>query len=116
VFAAFDALGTCYGGEGGQNGPQPFRNTAMRPRDSVGRELRSKAPAQYVRDKPTELTPAQLAHVERRLGGCATIRGTDLHHELAEQYGYTGSYPSFQRQLRLLRPGRTDPPMVKHPT
>jgi IS30 family transposase len=53
-------------------------------RDTVRRELRRDGPAQYVRDKPTELTRARLAHVERRLGGCATIRGTDLHHELAE--------------------------------
>jgi IS30 family transposase len=73
-------------------------------RATVRRELRRDGPAQYTRDKPTELTPAQLAHVERRLAACATIRGTDLHHELAEQYAFSGSYVSFQRQLRLLRP------------
>jgi hypothetical protein len=55
-------------------------------RDTVRRELRRDGPAHYKRDKPTEVTAAQLAHVERRLEGCATIRGTDLHHELVEQH------------------------------
>jgi IS30 family transposase len=36
-------------------------------RDTVRRELRRDGPARYVRDKPTELTPAQLVHIERRL-------------------------------------------------
>jgi transposase len=85
-------------------------------RDTVRRELRREGPAQYVRDKPTELTPAQLAHVERRLAGCASIRGTDLHHELAERYSFTGSYASFQRQLRLLRPAVVREPEIRFET
>jgi transposase len=85
-------------------------------RDTVRRELRRDGPAQYARDKPTELTPAQLAHVERRLAGCASIRGTDLHHELAERYSFTGSYASFQRQLRLLRPAVVREPEIRFET
>ena len=85
-------------------------------RDTVRREFGREGPALYVRAKPTNLTAAQLAHVERRLGGCATIRGTDLHQELAEQYGYTGSYPSFQRQLRLLRPALVREPEIRFET
>ena len=85
-------------------------------RDTVRRELGREGPAQYVRAKPTNLTPAQLAHVERRLGGCATIRGTDLHQELVEHYAYAGSYPSFQRQLRLLRPAVVREPEIRFET
>jgi transposase len=85
-------------------------------RDTVRRELRRDGPAKYARDKPTVMTPAQLAHVERRLEGCASIRGTDLHHELEEQYGFTGSYASFQRQLRLLRPALVREPEIRFET
>jgi transposase len=85
-------------------------------RDTVRRELGREGPAQYVRAKPTNLTAAQLAHVERRLGGCATIRGTDLHQELAEHYAYAGSYASFQRQLRLLRPAVVREPEIRFET
>lgn len=50
-----------------------------------------------------------------RLG--ATTRGTDLRHELVEQYAYTGSYASFERQLRLLRPAVVlEPDIASRPT
>ena len=52
----------------------------------------------------TGLNEAQLVHIERRLSVCPGIRGTDLHGELRYEYGYEGSYPAFQRHLRLLRP------------
>ncbi len=52
-------------------------------RRTVKRELKSNSPRHYSpRVKPTQLTAAQLAHVERRLAVCPTIRGTDLHAEL----------------------------------
>jgi hypothetical protein len=35
-------------------------------RDTARRELRREGPARYTRAKPPELTPAQLAHAERR--------------------------------------------------
>src|SRR4029078_6386600 len=41
------------------------------------------------RPKPTPLTEAQLRQIERRLGVCPTVRGTDLHAELCREYGYT---------------------------
>jgi transposase len=85
-------------------------------RDTVRRELRREGPAHYVREKPTNLMAAQLAHVERRLAACATIRGTDLHQELVDRYGYTGSYPSFQRQLRLFRPAVVREPEIRFET
>ena len=56
-------------------------------RNTVKKELASDAPRQYpARDKPTELTPSQLAHVDRRLAVCPTIRGTDLHYELQRHW------------------------------
>lgn len=74
-------------------------------RRTVTREVVAEGPRRYpVRAKPTALTEAQLAHVERRLAVCANLRGTDLFGELLRDYGFTGSYPSFQRQLRRLRP------------
>ena len=46
---------------------------------TVKREVMSEEPRRYPeRVKPTALTPAQQAHVERRLAVCPTIRGTDL--------------------------------------
>jgi hypothetical protein len=65
---------------------------------------------------PTALTPAQRAHVERRLAVCPQIRGTDLHAELRHDYAYEGSYPAFQRQLRLLRPSVVRDPEVRFET
>jgi transposase len=38
------------------------------------------------------------------LAVCPVIRGTDLHRELRTGYGYAGSYWTFLRQVRSLRP------------
>ncbi len=46
----------------------------------------------------------------------AEIRGTDLHAELSHQYEYDGSYPVFQRQLRLLRPAVVRDPEIRFET
>ena len=62
------------------------------------------------------LTASQQAHVERRLAVCPTIRGTDLHHELRRDYGYTGSYPSFARHLEVLRPQQSREPEIRFET
>jgi hypothetical protein len=79
-------------------------------RNTVKRELGSPGPRRYPeRAKPTALSPAQVAHVERRLAVCPSIRGTDLHRELCDEYGYGGSYPAFQRHLRRIRPARASP-------
>jgi len=86
-------------------------------RNTVKRELESPAPRRYPeRDKPTALTAAQLAHVERRLAVCPTIRGTDLHRELCGDYEYAGSYPAFQRHLRQIRPARVREPELRFET
>lgn len=86
-------------------------------RTTIRRELASDEPRHYTpRIKPTALTPAQLAHLERRLAMCASIRGTILHHELCRDYGYQGSYPSFARQVRLLRPAALAEPLVRFGT
>jgi hypothetical protein len=79
-------------------------------RRTVRREVAGERPRGYPR-RPTRypLTEAQLAHVQRRLLVCPGIRGTDRHRELAREYDYRGSYPTFQRTLRPLRaaqPGR----------
>jgi transposase len=47
---------------------------------------------------------AQLAHVERCLAVCPVLRTTDLHRGLCAAYGYAGSYWTFLRQVRPLRP------------
>lgn len=84
---------------------------------TVKREVTSDGPRRYPeRVKPTALTPAQRAHVERRLAVCPTIRGTDLHHELHRDYGYTGSYPSFARHLVSLRPSAVREPELRFET
>ena len=58
-------------------------------RRTVKREVESPEARRYERRaKPTALTEAQAAHVERRLTACPTIRGTLLHHELQRDYGY----------------------------
>src|SRR5918911_3051839 len=68
---------------------------------TVKRELESPEPRRYPeRAKPTALTEAQRAHIERRLAVCPTIRGTDLHAELVGQYEYGGSYPAVAPPLR----------------
>ena len=86
-------------------------------RTTVKRELESPSPRRYPeRAKPTTLSAAQLAHVERRLAVCPTIRGTDLHRELCGDYDYVGSYPAFQRHLRRLRPARAREPELRFET
>jgi transposase len=50
-----------------------------------------------------ELALAQVAHVVRRLGAHPELRATTLYREVKE-LGYGGSYPSFARRVRLLRP------------
>ena len=86
-------------------------------RNTVRREIESPAPRRYPeRAKPTALSAAQLAHVERRLAVCPTIRGTDLHRELCRDYGYGGSYPAFERHLRRIRPARPREPELRFET
>jgi transposase len=86
-------------------------------RRTVRRELDAEEPRRYPqRAKPRALTEAQRAHVERRLAVCPSIRGTDLHRELEADYGYAGSYPSFQRQLRQIRPAAVREPEIRFET
>src|SRR5260370_12175837 len=80
-------------------------------RTTIYKELASDGPRRYgPRPRPMTLNEAQAVHVERRLVVCPGIRGTDLHAELRSAYGYEGSYPAFERQLRWLRPS-----VVRHP-
>lgn len=84
---------------------------------TVKRELESGEPRRYSeRAKPTALTEAQQAHVERRLAVCPTLRGTDLHGELVRDYEYAGSYPAFARHLRTLRPAEVRDPEIRFET
>jgi transposase len=86
-------------------------------RNTVRKELASDAPRGYPeRDKPTELTPSQLAHVERRLAVYPTIRGTHLHYELQRHYDYAGSYRAFSRHLMSLRPPEAKDPEIRFET
>jgi transposase len=48
---------------------------------------------------PAELNVAQLAHLERRLTACPTLRATVLLRELRDDHGYTGSYASLRRRV-----------------
>jgi transposase len=84
---------------------------------TVKRELESGAPRRYPeRAKPTALTEAQQARVERRLAVCPTLRGTDLYGELTREYEYVGSYPAFARQPRTLRPAEVRDPEIRFAT
>ena len=84
---------------------------------TVKRELESGEPRRYSeRARPTALTEAQQAHVERRLAVCPTLRGTDLHGELVRDYEYVGSYPAFARHLRTLRPAEVRDPEIRFET
>ena len=86
-------------------------------RTTIRRELASEEPRRYpARTKPTALTEAQQAQIDRRLPMCPSIRGTILHHELCRDYGYTGSYTAFIRHLRPLRPAATAEPLVRFET
>lgn len=74
-------------------------------RRTVARQLEAECPRGYPdRASLYPLTEAQLAHVERRLAVCPMLRTTDLHRELCTDYGYRGSYWTFLRQVRPLRP------------
>jgi transposase len=86
-------------------------------RTTIRRELACDEPRHYPeRAKPTDLSDAQLAHVQRRLTVCPTIRGSDLWLELCADYGYHGSYPAFTRHLRSLRPAAQVEPEVRFET
>ncbi len=66
---------------------------------------RRRRPPGYPQRAPRHpFSEAQLAHIERRLLVCPVLRSTDLHHELRTEYGYAGSYRTFLRQVRPLRP------------
>lgn len=84
---------------------------------TVKRELESPGPRHYgPRYQAFALNAAQIAHVERRLVVCPGIRGTDLLAELRSDYSYEGSYPTFQRQLRRLRPAVIRDPEIRFET
>lgn len=84
---------------------------------TVKRALERQATPVYgPRPRPFALNEAQLVHIERRLGVCPSIRGTDLYAELRHEYGYEGSYPTFERQLRLLRPAVVRDPEIRFET
>ena len=68
------------------------------------------------RVRPAELTAAQLAHVERRLTACPDLRATVLLRELAEGYGYAGSYGSLRRRVVVLRPATAAEPILRFET
>ena len=73
-------------------------------------------PGYRPRARPAELTAAQLAHVERRLTVCPDLRATVLLRELAEGYGYTGSYASLRRRVVELRPRDDAEPEIRFET
>jgi transposase len=86
-------------------------------RTTIYKELASSGRRGYAeRHRPAALNEAQLVHVERRLTVCPAIRGTDLHAELRHDYGYGGSYPAFERQLRRLRPAVVRDPEIRFET
>jgi transposase len=68
------------------------------------------------RARPAGLTAAQLAHVERRLTACPDLRVTVLLRELADGYGYTGSYASLRRRMVVLRPATAAEPVLRFET
>ncbi len=84
---------------------------------TVMREVMSEASRHYPeRAKPTALTEAQYAHLERRLAVCPVICGSDLWAELCDEYGYEGSYKSLLRHLDGLRPAAGHKPDVRFET
>jgi transposase len=86
-------------------------------RSTMRRELASEEPRHSPqRPKPTALSDAQCAHVERRLAMSPALRGSVLHHELCRDYAYAGSYPAFIRHLRALRPLAATEPVVRFET
>ena len=86
-------------------------------RRTVRRELAAGAPPGYPpRALRYPFTPAQLAHIDRRLAVCPSLRATDLHYELQTEYGYAGSYSTCRRQLAPLRPAIPVEPEVRFET
>jgi transposase len=86
-------------------------------RRTVRRQLAADRPRGYPERAPRHpLSEAQLAYVERRLAVCPVIRTTDLHGELRREYGYAGSYWTFLRQVRPLRPAVMREPEVRFET
>ena len=86
-------------------------------RTTVRREVVSDGPRHYPqRSKPTALSDAQRAYVERRLAICPILRGSILYDELCREYDYQGSYPAFIRHLRSLRPVAERDPVVRFET
>jgi transposase len=86
-------------------------------RRTVNRELAAEVPRRYPPRAPRHpFTPAQLAHIERRLAVCPALRATDLRHELRREYGYAGSYSTFRRRLAPLRPAIPVEPEVRFET
>ena len=65
--------------------------------------IAEEVPRYRPRVRSAELTQAQVAHVARRLRAHPELRATTLHREVRE-LGYEGSYPSFARRVRVLRP------------
>ena len=63
------------------------------------------APRYRPRARPAELSPAEVAHVERRLAACPDLRATVLLRELHDEYGYLGSYASLRRRVRNFAAG-----------
>ena len=51
----------------------------------------------------------------RRLETCPSIRSTTLYREVAD-LGYQGSYPSFNRRVRVLRKREPQEPVVRFET
>jgi transposase len=76
----------------------------------------SAPPTYKPRTRPTELSPAQLAHVERRLTACPDLRTTVLLRELRDDYAYAASYTSLRRRVTPLRPTDTAEPEVRFET
>ena len=103
---------------GGEGVPERTRRIAQ---ENAGGQLSPYRPAvearRYPRRSPRHpFSAAQLAHVERRLAVCPSIRATDLHHELQSEYGYASSYWTFPRQLVPLRPPVLAEPEVRFET
>jgi transposase len=74
------------------------------------------SPRYRARHCPAALTPAQLAHVERRLATCPDLRATVLLRELKEGYAYVGSYSSLRRRVVELRPVEAAEPVIRFET
>jgi len=74
------------------------------------------APSYGKRPCPAELSHEQLAYVVRRLEVCDKLRATTLYREVTETLGYSGSYVSFARRVRALRPKAPDEPEVRFET